>query len=100
MKHIRALVAIIATIFTAGDATQALAAEAGSRPNIVVMLTDDQRWDAVGYVQRTVGGRFPFFRNATPNIDRIARDGVWFNNAFVVDSLCSPSRAACLTGKI
>ena len=99
MKHIRALVAIIATIFTVGGATQALAAGAGSRPNIVVMLTDDQRWDAVGYVQRTVGGRFPFFRNSTPNIDRIARDGVWFNNAFVVDSLCSPSRAAYLTGK-
>ena len=63
------------------------------------MLTDDQRWDAVGFVQRNVRGRFPFFKASTPNIDRIANAGVWFNNAFVVNSLCSPSRAAYLTGK-
>jgi arylsulfatase A-like enzyme len=64
------------------------------------MLTDDQRWDAVGFVQRRLpDGRFPFLRQSTPNIDRIAATGVWFNNAFVAESLCSPSRAAFLTGK-
>ncbi len=93
--------AVIAAAVMAAHAparAQAQSAEA-QRPNIVILLTDDQRWDAVGVVQRASRGRFPFFRNSTPNIDRIAAGGVWFNNAFVVDSLCSPSRAAFLTGQ-
>lgn len=73
--------------------------DAAARPNIVIMLSDDQRWDAVGSVQRKTQGRFPFFKSSTPNIDRIAAAGVWFNNAFAAESLCSPSRAAFLTGK-
>ena len=41
------------------------------------MLTDDQRWDAVGVVQRAQGeGRFPWLKTATPNMDRIARRGL------------------------
>ena len=75
--------------------------EAARRPNIVVMLTDDHRWDAVGAVQQELGnrGRFPWLRTATPNMDRIAREGFRFRNAFAVSSLCSPSRAAFLTGR-
>jgi arylsulfatase A-like enzyme len=71
------------------------------RPNIVIMLADDQRWDAFGVVQREQGtrGRFPFLRDATPNLDRLAAEGYRFRNAFVVSSLCSPSRAAFLTGR-
>jgi arylsulfatase A-like enzyme len=76
-------------------------AETARRPNIVVMLTDDQRWDAVGVVQRALGerGRFPWLRAATPNMDRIAAEGFRFRNAFTVSALCSPSRAAFLTGR-
>jgi arylsulfatase A-like enzyme len=76
-------------------------AQAARRPNIVVMLADDQRWDAVGVVQRALGdrGRFPWMRRATPNMDRIAAEGFRFRNAFVVSALCSPSRAAFLTGQ-
>ena len=76
-------------------------AQAARRPNIVVMMTDDQRWDALGVVQREQGsrGRFPWLRTATPNLDRIAAEGYRFRNAFVVSSLCSPSRAAFLTGR-
>ena len=75
--------------------------EAARRPNIVVMLADDQRWDALGVVQRELGsqGRFPWLRDATPNLDRLAAEGVRFRHAFVVSSLCSPSRAAFLTGR-
>jgi arylsulfatase A-like enzyme len=71
------------------------------RPNIVIMLADDHRWDALGVVQREQGarGRFPFLRDALPNLDRLAGLGVRFRNAFVVSSLCSPSRAAFLTGR-
>jgi arylsulfatase A-like enzyme len=71
------------------------------RPSIVVLLTDDQRWDALGVVQRELRGRgrFPWFRAATPHLDSLAADGVRFRNAFVVSALCSPSRAAFLTGR-
>lgn len=77
------------------------AAPAGTpvrRPNIIVMVTDDQRYDALGVVQRELGerARFPFFE--TPHLDRLAAGGARFRNAFVTHSLCSPSRASVLTG--
>jgi arylsulfatase A-like enzyme len=65
-------------------------ASAATRPNIVVILLDDARWDDIH-----CGGQ-PFVD--TPNIDRIAREGAEFQNAFVTTPLCSPSRASFLTG--
>ena len=71
------------------------------RPNLLFIVTDDQRWDALGVVQKEQGknARFPWF--ATPNLDRLAGSpgGVRFRNAFVVHSLCSPSRASFLSGQ-
>ena len=69
------------------------------RPNFLFIYTDDQRWDAMGVVQSEQGerARFPWFQ--TPNMDRIAAEGVRFRNAFVTLSLCAPSRAAFLTGR-
>ncbi|MBI5832544.1 MAG: sulfatase-like hydrolase/transferase [Armatimonadetes bacterium] len=69
------------------------------RPNLLFILTDDQRYDAMGFVQRLQGdkARFPWLR--TPNLDRLAAEGAWFRNAFVVNSLCAPSRACFLTGQ-
>jgi arylsulfatase A-like enzyme len=61
------------------------------RPNIVVVLADDLRWDDIG----TMG--HPYVK--TPHIDRVAREGVKFMNAFVTTPLCSPSRASFLTGQ-
>jgi arylsulfatase A-like enzyme len=74
-------------------------AAAAARPNFLFIITDDQRWDAVGCVQREMGdaGRFPWF--TTPNMDRLAREGVRFRNAFVVNSLCAPSRSNFITGR-
>ena len=60
-------------------------------PNFVVILVDDLRWDDIG-----VAGH-PFVQ--TPTIDRLAREGVRFLNAFATTPLCSPSRAAILTGQ-
>jgi len=76
-----------------------LAAAAERRPNLLFIYTDDQRHDAMGVVQQEQGprGRFPWFR--TPNMDRLAAEGVRFRNAFVVNSLCAPSRAVNLTGR-
>src|SRR5438132_7510841 len=74
-------------------------AAAAERPNFVFMFADDQRYDAMSVVQKEQGdkGRFPWF--ATPNMDRLAAEGVRFRNAFVVNSLCSPSRACFLSGR-
>jgi arylsulfatase A-like enzyme len=78
--------------------TNLLLAAPPVRPNFLFIYTDDQRWDAMGVVQQDMGdqARFPWFK--TPNMDRLAREGVRFRNAFVTESLCSPSRAAFLTG--
>lgn len=70
----------------AASAAKALPA----RPNILFMLTDDQRWDALGLA----GHR----HLRTPNLDRLGREGVHFRNAFCTTSLCSPSRASILSG--
>jgi arylsulfatase A-like enzyme len=74
-------------------------AQPAARPNFIFLITDDQRWDELGCVQQELGdaGRFPWFK--TPNMDRLAAEGVRFRNMFVVNSLCSPSRAAFLTGQ-
>lgn len=60
------------------------------RPNVLFILTDDQRWDALGLAGH------PALK--TPNIDRLGREGVWFRNAFCTTALCSPSRASILSG--
>ncbi len=69
------------------------------KPNFLFIYTDDQRWDAMGAVQREQGerARFPWFE--TPGMDRLAAGGIRFRNAFVTLSLCAPSRAAFLTGQ-
>lgn len=78
---------------------QAAGGAAPRRPNFVFIYTDDQRWDAMGVVQREQGerARFPWLR--TPSMDRVAAEGVRFRNAFVVNSLCAPSRACFLTSQ-
>lgn len=59
--------------------------------NILFILTDDQRYDALGFLSRQ-----SFFK--TPNLDALASGGVYLPNAFVTTALCSPSRASILTG--
>ena len=66
------------------------AAPAKKRPNFIIMMTDDQRSDAMGVA------RHPILK--TPNMDRIATEGTRFTQAFVTNSLCSPSRTSFLTG--
>jgi N-acetylglucosamine-6-sulfatase len=61
-----------------------------TQPNIIIILTDDHRYDALGFLGH------PFLE--TPNLDRLAREGIFCQNAFVTTSLCSPSRASILTG--
>jgi len=60
------------------------------KPNIIFILTDDHRWDAMSKLGHPVV--------ETPRLDRLSDEGVHFTNAFVTTSLCSPSRASFLTG--
>ena len=60
--------------------------------NVVFILSDDHRYDFMGFI-----GKVPFLE--TPNMDRMAREGVHIKNAFVSTSLCSPSRASILSGQ-
>lgn len=60
-------------------------------PNVIVLVTDDHRWDALG-----VAGN-PYMH--TPNLDRLAAEGAYFPNAFVTTSICVASRASILTGQ-
>lgn len=59
--------------------------------NILVVLTDDHRYDAMGFMKAQDFGD-------TPTLDRLAREGTHFRNAFVTTALCSPSRASIFTG--
>jgi len=66
-------------------------AHAAERPNIVYIMTDDHAAHALSCYGSKV--------NKTPNLDRIATEGMRFENCFVTNSLCGPSRATLLTGK-
>lgn len=61
-----------------------------NRPNFVIMMTDDQRADALSIAGNKI--------LKTPNLDRIGHEGMMFRNMFVTNSLCAPSRATLLTG--
>lgn len=95
----RTLAFVLGASLLGGASRGAEAAPAAKPPNFLFVYTDDQRWDALGTVQREQGerGRFPWL--ATPHLDRLAAEGIRFRNAFVTTSLCSPSRAAFLTGQ-
>lgn len=60
------------------------------RPNIIFILTDDQRWDALGHSGNNI--------IHTPNMDRLAQEGTYFKNAFVTTPICAASRASIMTG--
>jgi len=67
------------------------AEENNRKPNIVFFLVDDLGWSDLG----CYGSNF----HETPNIDRLAKEGMLFNNAYSTCHVCSPSRASILTGK-
>ncbi len=77
----------LALLFSAA----AMAAAPAPRPNIVLIIADDLAWDDVGAFGH------PTIR--TPNIDRLAREGMRFDQAFLTVSSCSPSRSSLITGR-
>ncbi len=83
---VRAMACLLAWFSAAARAEEARS----PRPNLIVLMTDDQRADAMSCAGH------PFLR--TPHLDRLAREGMRFTNMFVTNSLCAPSRATLLTG--
>lgn len=69
----------------------ALRLSAQPRYNVIFILADDHRYDAMGFMNRFSGLK-------TPNMDLMAKEGAHIKNAFVATALCSPSRATILTG--
>ena len=88
MRPASLVLTILGFVTLAGIAT---AAETDPRPNIVFVITDDQRWDGL-----SINGH-PAVR--TPHIDRIGHEGLALDNFLVSTPLCSPSRATFLTGR-
>lgn len=88
-----ALVAFVPLAACQGNETDAPTTDvAGSpRPNVVVIVVDDLRWDEFGAAGHSY--------LETPNIDRLAREGAMFVNSFHAVPLCSPNRASLLTGQ-
>jgi N-acetylglucosamine-6-sulfatase len=71
--------------------TAPVALQADDRPNFVLIISDDHRADWMGHKGH------PYME--TPNLDRLAAQGISFPNAFVTSGVCSPSRASILTGR-
>ena len=75
----------------AADAASSEGSPSAARPNVVVIVTDDLRWDEFG------AAGHPYVD--TPHFDRLAAEGAMFVNAFHAVPLCSPNRASILTGQ-
>jgi N-acetylglucosamine-6-sulfatase len=88
MKHV-----LVLTLLLVGLSQQGTVA-AESHPNILFLFSDDHALNAIS----AYGGRLAEVA-PTPNIDRLADEGAIFENSFVANSICGPSRACILTGK-
>jgi len=93
-------VAIAGAVLALGQSRRTVAAEAGNppqRPNILFVYCDDHAYQAVSAYQSVSAYRLKL--NVTPNIDRLAREGMRFDNCYVTNSICGPCRAVVQTGK-
>ncbi len=60
------------------------------KPNVLFIITDDQELDSFGFINK---------KALTPNMDRLAAEGVYFSRGYASSSVCTPSRYSCLTGR-
>ncbi len=93
MLSLRLLLSLCTVQFLALNflAISSIQADEDKRPNIIFIFTDDHAPHAIG----AYGSKI----NKTPNMDRLAREGMIFKNSFCTNSICGPSRAVILTGK-
>ena len=81
------IIALVNTVFV----SQVLANRNSSKPNVVIVVIDDMGWEQLGCYGSS------FYKS--PNIDKLAESGVRFTNAYASAPVCSPTRAALMTGK-
>ncbi len=86
----RKLLFLLAILSLPGLSHHAAVPGETGRPNIIFVLTDDFGWGDLG----SYGGRM----TPTPNLDRMAREGIRFTQFYVASPICSPSRTGCTTG--
>lgn len=90
LTHAALVLTALSLMATGISSPQAQGQEQEQPYNVIYILTDDQRYDELGFMNPVLD---------TPNMDRIAEEGLHLKNAFVTTSLCSPSRASILTGQ-
>lgn len=92
-KYLLLLFCLITIVLTHAQTSQSLKIEHNNNKplNVIFILSDDHRYDFMGFT-----GKVPWLQ--TPNMDKMAKQGVWIKNATVTTALCSPSRASILTG--
>ncbi|MEM7600487.1 MAG: sulfatase-like hydrolase/transferase [Verrucomicrobiota bacterium] len=88
----------VAHIFLLGLAAPLASADSNqpdqlSKPNIILVMSDDQGWGQVGYMDH------PHLKGNTPNLDAMAENGIRFHRFYAAASVCSPTRASVLTGR-
>jgi len=83
---------IVITALFAFSKIGLIQAQSQKRMNIIFILADDHRYDAMGFMNKVQGLQ-------TPSMDKLAKEGAHIRNAFVSTALCSPSRASILTGQ-
>jgi arylsulfatase A-like enzyme len=90
-SYTKPLAALLCAFLSGICLASAVPAAETRHPNVIFILADDQGWGDAGF------NGHPYAR--TPNLDRLAADGTFIKNFYVNGSVCSPSRAAFLTGK-
>ncbi len=88
------LLSFVTSSAIAEDASGDKASDTAQKPNILYIMSDDHTSTGVG----CYGSRLAYL-NPTPNIDRIAKEGVRLANCFCTNSICTPSRATILSGQ-
>ncbi len=91
MRKLMSKLLLILLIISCDETTKERKTKKSKTPNIIFIMTDDHAYQAIS----AYGSKLM----QTPNIDRLANEGMLFENAYVTNSICSPSRAVALTGK-
>ncbi|MDO6604529.1 sulfatase-like hydrolase/transferase, partial [Arenibacter palladensis] len=79
------------SLFSCGDKTAKLEI---TKPNIIYIMSDDHTTQGFGIYGSRLAGL-----NPTPTLDKIANEGIIFDNCFVNNSICTPSRASIISGQ-
>ncbi len=91
MKRFQAIIILMTILTTIVSCEKKVEPVKKKRPNILFIMSDDHAYQAISAYSKRL--------TSTPNIDRIANEGMLFTNACVTNSICAPSRAVILTGK-